>query len=96
MRILKYFFLLLILLFGISFAYLNATQVTVQYYFGSSNMPLSLLLVLTLILGILVGLIMCVLPLLRLKRKNYRLHKRVQLAEKEVENLRAIPLKDEH
>jgi len=96
MRIMSYLFLLIIVLIGVTFATLNADKVTIHYYLGSSSMPLSLLLVLVLALGSLLGMIVVFWLLLKVKIKNYRLRQRLKFAEKEIENLRAIPLQDKH
>jgi len=93
-RIVSYFFLLVIILFGMAFATLNSESVTINYYFGDSTLPLSLLLVLVFALGCLVGMVVGFWLLIKAKLANYRLRQRLQLAEKEVGNLRAIPLQD--
>lgn len=94
MRIISYLFLLLIVLFGMTFATLNSASVTINYYLGQSTLPLSLLLVFVFAAGCLIGLIVGLWLLLKAKIQNYHLHQRVVLAEKEIENLRAIPLQD--
>ncbi len=94
MRIISYFFLLIIVLFGMTFATLNSESVTINYYFAQSTLPLSLLLVLVFALGCLVGMIVGFWLLIKSKILNYRLRQRLVLAEKEIENLRAIPLQD--
>lgn len=96
MRIFTYVFTIILLIFGITFSILNAKLVPINYYVGSHQFPLSLLLVLTLGIGILFGLIVSFKIYLRLKRECYQLRQRTKLAEKEVENLRTIPIKDEH
>lgn len=94
MRIISYFFLLAIILFGMTFATLNSESVTINYYFNQSTLPLSLLLVLIFALGCLIGMIAGFWLLIKSKIQNYRLQQRLNLAEKEIENLRAIPLQD--
>lgn len=96
MRILSAFFFILLVLIGISFACLNAEPVIVNYYIGQSKLPLSILLVMTFGAGLLIGFIMLSFRVVKLKAKLRRLKGRIKLSEKEVENLRAIPLKDEH
>lgn len=96
MRIISSIFMLLIVLVGVSFACLNAQDVAINLYLTQLKLPLSLLLVLVLGLGMLVGYLIIGFKVLRLKRENSRLRGKVNLAEKEVENLRAIPLKDSH
>jgi len=93
-RILSYIVILLVVIFGVTFASLNANTVTVNYYFAQSSMPLSLLLAIVFSLGCLLGVLTCLWMLMKTKLKNYRLRQRLNLAEKEVDNLRAIPLQD--
>lgn len=94
MRIVSYFFILVIVLFGMTFATLNSESVTINYYFNQSTLPLSLLLVLVFAFGCLVGMIVGFWLLLKAKILNYRLRQRLSAAEKEIENSRVIPLQD--
>ena len=94
-RFFSYIIIFLIIILGITFACLNAESVHLNYYIGSSVLPLSLLLVITLAVGVLIGLLLGLWPYLRLKTENIRLNHRMALFEKEVENLRNIPLKND-
>lgn len=94
MRIVSYFFLLVIILFGMTFATLNSESVTINYYLGQNTLPLSLLLVLVFAFGCLIGMVVGIWLLIKSKIVNYRLKQRLHLAEKEIDNLRAIPLQD--
>ena len=96
MRILSFLFLLIIILIGITFATLNSETVMVNYYIGQQRLPLSLLLVTVFGLGGLLGMLVGFWFVLNTKIKNYRLRQRLKLAEKEIENLRAIPLQNKH
>ena len=96
MRIFSYIFILMIVVIGISFATLNSGSVSINYYIGHRTMPLSLLLVTVFAIGSLLGVGVGLWLLLKIKLKNYRLRQRLKLAEKEIENLRAIPLQDKH
>lgn len=60
---------------GISFAVLNAQSVTFNYYLGTHELPLSLLLIAILVFGICIGLIASWPSLLRLKFENRRLRR---------------------
>jgi len=95
-RIVTYLLLLIIILIGITFAVLNPTIVTMNYYIGQKTLPLSLLLVSVFAFGCFLGLLVGGWLLLKMKIKNYRLKQRLKVAEKEVQNLRAIPLQDKH
>jgi putative membrane protein len=93
-RIVSCFFLVVIIFFGMTFATLNSESVAINYYLGHSTQPLSLLLAIVFAVGCLVGMLVGVWLLVKVKLRNYRLRQRLTLAEKEIENLRAIPLQD--
>lgn len=78
MRIFSYIVLLLVILLGVTFAILNAQPVTLHYYFGVRTLSLSLLLVLSLGLGVLLGLLVALIPIIKLKSKNYHLKKQIK------------------
>lgn len=94
MRLLKFIFIAIIALFGISFACLNAQPVQINYFIGNVQIPLSLLLAITLIVGSFLGLLAMISLYFNQKTNNLRLDHRLKLAEKEITNLRTIPLKD--
>lgn len=94
MRIVRLIFYILILLLGLSFAVLNAQNISLNYYFGMWQAPLSLTLVLALALGALLGIVACLGLLMKLKREISTLQKAAKLSETELMNLRAMPLKD--
>lgn len=94
-RFINLFFFLIVIVAGLSFAVINAEQVQLNYYFGSRSAPLSLTLVVTLALGAVLGVLASLGVIVRLRRQVARLRKQVGLREKELSNLRAIPIKDE-
>lgn len=96
MRIISFVLLLIIILIGITFATLNSNIVTVHYYIGQRDMALSLLLVSVFATGCLLGILVMLWLLIKTKMKNYQLNHRLKLAEREVANLRAIPIQDKH
>lgn len=96
MRIISFIFLILIILLGVTFATLNSSIVTVNYYIGHRSLPLSLLLVFVFAIGCILGILVAGWMIIKSKIKIRRLRKRLNLAEKEIENLRAIPLQDKH
>lgn len=81
---------------GLSFALLNAETVMLKYYFGDFSAPLSLVMVMCLAFGAVLGVLSCFAMLVRSKRDLGKLNKSIKIAEKEVTNLRALPLKDKH
>lgn len=96
MRIFTYIVLLLVILLGITFAALNAEQVQIHYYIGTSKIPLSLLLVIVFICGGLLAMLASLIMVIRLKSANRNIRQRLKVLEAEVSNLRALPLKDAH
>lgn len=82
MRILTFILIIIIAIFGLSFALLNATPVSFNYYVGTVTLSLSLLLILCLGLGIIVGMILLIPSLIRLKNNNYRLRKESALSSR--------------
>ncbi len=95
-RIIYLFIFLVLVIFGIVFAVLNAEPVTLNYYFGSKQVALSLILVLAMIVGAILGVIASASMIISNRREVLKLRKSVELAEKEVTNLRAIPIRDNH
>lgn len=83
MRIFSYLLAIILILFGLSFALLNATPVKLNYYLGSVSLSLSLLLILTVGVGIILGFIFSLGPLFRLRRKNHHLRNRVRELEQQ-------------
>jgi len=94
MKILTLLLSLVIIIFGISFAALNADPVAINYYLGATQLPLSLLLALVFGIGGCFGLLVMAGVWFKSKHNIRQLHHRLKLAEKEIANLRSIPLKD--
>ena len=94
LRLIGYLLLVLLVLVGLSFAVLNAQAVSLNYYLGTLEVPLSMALVSSLALGAVLGVLVSLVLLISLKRQVRRLRRKVETAEQEVANLRAIPIKD--
>ena len=82
------------MMLGAIFAVLNAEPVLFNYYFGSRELPLSLILTAALGAGVVIGILSGIGILVGLKRENVSLKQRARLASEEVRNLRNIPLQD--
>lgn len=96
MRVISFIIFIVIICLGITFAILNAAAVNLDYYFATVKISLSLLLVFTLAIGAIIGILVTIIPIIKLKAENRMLkHKNKQFG-KEIENLRAIPIKDNH
>jgi putative membrane protein len=95
-RIITFIVLLLVTLLGLTFALMNAESVKLDYYFGSMQAPLSLVVVVAIIIGAGLGVFASMGIVLGQKRELAKLRKSAKIAEEEVSNLRALPLKDTH
>lgn len=93
-RLLGLIVILIVLAVGLSFALLNAEPVKINYYINSSELPLSLVVVITLLIGASLAAIAGMFTMLKLKRQISKLRKEARVTEKEVNNLRTIPIKD--
>lgn len=93
-RILTILFLLVLLLLALSFSLINAHQVTLSYYVGELNLPLSFVVIAALVVGALAGAVVMMRPVFSLRLEIARLRKTVKTTEKEITNLRSIPAKE--
>ena len=93
MVILKLLLLLAFMVVGASFALINDAPVTVDLYFVTPQLPLSLLLLLALGCGIVLGGLAGMVYFMRVKKENADLKRKTRLASEEVKNLRAMPIK---
>ena len=96
MRYLSYIFWILVILVGITFASLNPQRITLNYYLDTKSVHLPLMVLATLVIGALLGVIAMLPTLLKSKGSARRLKHRIKQIEQEVQNLRNIPIKDNH
>jgi putative membrane protein len=83
------------LFFGVTFAYQNRQTVDVSYYFGLSwSGPLALALLAAVAIGVLIGFLATLRTVLRQQRQLAATRNEVRQVEQEVQNLRALPIKD--
>lgn len=95
-RIVIYAILLVVALVGLSFALINAETVTLNYYFDSLQAPLSLVMVIALAIGAVMGVMASLSVVIGLKRELAKTRKAVRVSEQEIANLRSLPMKDTH
>lgn len=86
--------ILLFLALGLLFHVRNDQFVTLDYYAGTIDLPFSLWMFLSLAVGSGCGILASLPTILRLKREGARLARQVKVSERELNNLRVIPLKD--
>ena len=95
-RILTFCFVLVVMVIGLAFHLRNNHAVVIDYYLGTMEIPLSLIVIGALCLGALLGVLASIPLLIKLKAQNAKLSRRVKVNEKELNNLRVIPVKDAH
>lgn len=95
-RLLLLLFYLLLIILGVSFAALNAVSVEVNFYLKSVTMPISVFMTIALGLGIVIGFLLFCSRYWRLKIEYLKMKSQLKLTEKEIKNLRSIPLQDQH
>ena len=94
-RLILFLLLVLVLIvFGWSFAAENADQVQFNYFVGATEQPLSLLLMIAVLIGSGLGVVASLLLVFKLKNQIRSLRKSEALAKQEVQNLRSMPIKD--
>ncbi|PJD90629.1 MAG: hypothetical protein CK424_08105 [Legionella sp.] len=87
---------LLLILLGVSFAALNATSVHVNLYVTQLVLPISVLMTVMLGVGVCFGFLMFLNRYWRLKADHRKITNQLKLTEREIKNLRSIPLQDQH
>ena len=85
---------IIVLIAGLIFFGKNSQEVEFNYVIGTISLPLSLLILLVLFAGAVLGWLSMTPLLVRQRHRIGKLEKQVRMAEKEVNNLRVMPIKD--
>ncbi len=93
---LKVLLILGVVLSGFAFHLRNGQLVAIDYYIGSHELALSLVVVISLFIGALLGVISSLPIIIKLKRANTRLNKQMKKNKKELNHLPLTPLKNPH
>lgn len=75
---------------------LNSNLVTFNFYFDTIEIPLAVLIIASIIMGSILGVLFTVAMVFHALREKRRLRKKLKLCEKEIQNLRDIPIKGRH
>lgn len=82
-------------LVGVTFTTKNAQMVELNYYFGIHwTAPLSFMLLTTFTVGIAFGVLASLAMLARMQRQLLQIRRETRQLEQEVNNLRALPIRD--
>ncbi|OGV32360.1 MAG: hypothetical protein A3E88_05755 [Legionellales bacterium RIFCSPHIGHO2_12_FULL_35_11] len=95
MRFLAIIFYLILIFIGVSFAALNATSVQVNFYFKTIQMPISVLMVFMVGIGVIIGFVIFLSRYWNLKTMHRKIKNQLKLTEREIKNLRSIPIRNE-
>lgn len=93
-RIAKLIVVFAILLSGLAFHLKNNQMIELNYYVGVLDMPLSWLVVIILFIGAILGILASLPMIIKLKSQKLKLEKQIKNSEKEINNLRVMPVKD--
>ena len=93
LRLIGFLLVILLIVLGLSFAVLNADPVSLNYYFGSRDIPLSMIVVLSLATGSLIGVLVSMAIILKLKQQAAQLRRKLQHAEQAADHLSILPAK---
>jgi putative membrane protein len=94
LRLLTLVIFIVLLVLAILFTWKNAHTVHIDYFIGAGDVPLALLLVSTLAVGAVIGIVAMLKIIMGLRFEVARLRKNVKLSEKEISNLRSLPVKE--
>lgn len=84
----------IVLILGLVFFLKNNEVIAFNYIVGSMDITVSALLLLSFAAGAVLGVISLMPLLFRLKHQKALLQKQIRMTEKEVENLRVLPVRD--
>jgi len=93
-RIAKLILVFVILLIGLAFHLKNNQLIELNYYVDVINLPMSWLVVLVLFIGSMLGVLASLPIIIKLKRDKIMLERQIKNSEKEINNLRVMPVRD--
>ena len=95
-RIVGVVLVVVVVVLGASFAYINSGTVTLQLWVREVEISLPFALFCALLVGWIVGIVSTAGVIMRQLREIRRLRRAAKLAETEINNLRSIPIRDAH
>jgi len=93
-RVFSLIIYLLIVVLALVFALLNPAPATFNYYFGRVDLPVSLLVVLSVACGAALGVLASLGMVIRARRHAWNQRRQVRNCEKELDQLRALTQQD--
>jgi lipopolysaccharide assembly protein A len=96
MRIFFLFFYLVLIIVSLAFAALNSNEVVLNLYWQTLQLPLAFVMIVCIGLGLLLGALVFLVRYWHLRCQYSKTKNLVSLLEKEIKNLRSIPIQDSH
>jgi uncharacterized integral membrane protein len=96
MRLFILFIYLLLIIVCLAFASLNATEVILKLHWLTLELPLAFIMVICFAAGLVFGAIMFLGKYLGLRHSYRKIKNQIGVMEKEIKNLRSIPIQDPH
>jgi putative membrane protein len=93
-RLIGFLFLVALVVIGLSFAVLNSQPVSLNYYLGYRDIPLSMIVVLSLATGAVIGALVSLGMILRLRAQLAQLRRKLRQVAKDADQLRVLPVKE--
>ena len=90
----KLIFIIIVLLLGLAFHVKNHQLVTLNYYIGEIQLSFSIVIVLAISVGVVLGILVSIPIIIRNRQLNSKLEKEIKIREKEINNFRIMPTKD--
>jgi putative membrane protein len=94
LRLINILLLITLVVLGLSFAVLNADPVPLNYYFGYRDIPLSMIVVVSLAAGAIIGVLVSMGILLRQKQQTFRLRRQLKKVEKSTTSASVLPARE--
>jgi putative membrane protein len=77
-----------------AFSAINTSLVSINYYLGVIELPLSVVVIGSVVSGVILGALAIFITTLRLRYENRRLQKKLEVSTQEINSLRTLPIKD--
>ncbi|MBT3505893.1 MAG: LapA family protein [Piscirickettsiaceae bacterium] len=79
---------------GAAFSAINNGPVELNYYLGTITLPISVIVIGSIVTGIILGALAIFIGTLGLRYENRSLNKKIAVNEQEINSLRILPIKD--
>lgn len=93
-RIISIILFIIVLILGAGFSAINLTSVDIHYYLGVFSLPLSVVIIVSIVLGTALGALVLSTSIMSLRYENRRLRKKLTTSEQEINSLRILPITD--